>query len=224
MLTRSIFGQKRFLRTGRRWQLPSGFEGFIEEIALKCFMDRGWQGLWGENSLWEFLMALLFWDVFFAKIEGAWHPSFVPGSPTCEQDMPFDWGKAEFQLWRQELISRRLEELGKADLDRELTQLHASHYGGRCRPIWDWERFSLQQLIAAAGSLPRSVLLMVTQRIVLNYSQYRCGLPDLLIWKQDDIAFAEIKGPRDKLSEQQIEWLVWLRQEQMRAFVVARLV
>lgn len=139
-----------------RWKWSDGFEGFVEQIALKAFEERGWQGVWGENSLWEFMMALLFWDVFFAPIEGMWEPLFAQGSTLWEQDMPRDWGGPEFYERRRSLIAQRLECLRSVDLHEEINNLYFTNCGRRCRPIWNWNKFSAAQLASAATALPRA--------------------------------------------------------------------
>jgi hypothetical protein len=46
-----------------RWKLGDEYEGFVEQVALRRFEESGWQRVWGENALCEFLVALLFWEV-----------------------------------------------------------------------------------------------------------------------------------------------------------------
>ena len=79
-----------------RFRTPDGFEGYVEQIALHHFQREGWQGVWGENYLWWMIMALLFWDVYFKPIEGAFEPLLLQaGTP---QDMPKIYFSVSFSL------------------------------------------------------------------------------------------------------------------------------
>jgi len=42
-----------------------------------------------------------------------------------------------------------------------------------------------------------------------NYRHYHRGLPDLVLWKEESllVRLVEVKGPRDRLSDIQEEWL-----------------
>jgi len=67
---------------------------FVEEVAIKFYENLGYNALWSEDFYWGFLMALLFWDVIFARINGV----FNEGFPLASQfnDMPHDFSNQNF--------------------------------------------------------------------------------------------------------------------------------
>jgi hypothetical protein len=69
-------------------------------------------------------------------------------------------------------------------------------------------------------AVPRVELLEIMTRLLTGWGQTRSGIPDLFLWKEDRCAFVEVKGPRDRLSEQQVEWLTFLDGLHLRAFVL----
>jgi hypothetical protein len=188
-----------------RFRLPDQFEGYVEQVALHHLGSEGWNGLWGENHVWWTLMALLFWDVIFARIEGVWEPLFGP-FPSKMQDMPQDLFRPEFFTRRERLITERLSILEVTDLNQELNRAYANHYGKPCRPIENWDKFSLSDLQNVVAHLDKSKLISILVRLLKNFNENRRGLPDLFIWKNADHAYAEVKGPGDKLSESQKSW------------------
>lgn len=200
----STYGKARF-------RLPDQFEGYAEQVALHHLSSEGWNGLWGENQVWWTLMALLFWDVLFARIDGVWHPQFGP-FPSKLQDMPQDLFRPEFFAKRERLMADRLNILEFTDLDRELVRTYSDHYGTPCRPIENWDKFSLNDLQNVVTHLHKSQLLSILVRLLKNFNENRRGLPDLFIWKNAEHAFAEVKGPDDRLSESQKVWLNALRE------------
>ena len=189
-----------------RFQLSDQYEGYVEEIALHHLAQEGWEGFWGENKLWSTLMALLFWDVLFAKIDGVWEPLFG-AFPSRHQDMPKDLFKPDFFLKREALITAHLNTLTSVDLCPLLSRSYETNYGKPCRPIENWDRFSLADLQNVIAHLPKSQLLAIMLRMLKDFSSNRSGLPDLFVWNSSGRAFVEVKGPHDQLSSGQIAWL-----------------
>lgn len=60
-------------------------------------------------------MALLFWDVIFARLPGVYSPEFDE-FPSTMQDMPIDFFSEEFYSKRKSLIDKRISELTKTKL------------------------------------------------------------------------------------------------------------
>jgi Fanconi-associated nuclease 1 len=201
-----------------RWRLLDGFEGFVEEVGLQYFRTRGWEGLWGEVDVWSTLMALLFWDVIFARLEGVWYPQV--DFPSKRQDMPRDFHSADFYQRRSGMIAGRLEQLASVDLREEIGDSYARNYGRPCRPIWNWDRFTLEELKTAASAVPRRSLLVILDYLMRDFGHNRVGVPDLFLWKDEGAAFAEVKGPTDRLSDDQKRWVAFLRSLGLRTFLV----
>lgn len=194
-----------------RFQLADNYEGYVEQIALHHLSQEGWEGFWGENKVWSTLMALLFWDVLFAKIDGVWEPLFGT-FPSTHQDMPKDLFKPDFFPKREALITAHLNALASADLSLLLNRSYEDNYGKPCRPIENWDRFCLADLQNVIAHLPKSQLLAIMLRMLKDFSSNRSGLPDLFVWNSSGRAFVEVKGPHDQLSSGQVAWLKALKE------------
>lgn len=203
--TISLTAEKVSQHGKARFRLPNGLEGFVEEVALYHLRSEGWEGIWGENQVWWALMALFFWDVIFTRIEGVWHPEFGD-FPSKMQDMPQDFFRPEFFARRERLIADRLKALESADLNQELLGAYSAHHGKPCRPIENWERFSLSDLQNVARYIPKAPLLAILHHLLKDFNENRRGLPDLFIWRNSEYAFVEVKGPGDGLSKNQEGW------------------
>ena len=134
--------------------------------------------------------------------------------------MPRDWGGRDFYEHREPLITERLASLRSADLPHEITSIYSTNHGRRCRPIWNWDKFSTDQLVSVATAMPRAEFLEIMTRLLMDHYQHRTGIPDLFLWKEGHCAFVEVKGPRDKLSDQQLAWLEFLHGLRFRTFVL----
>jgi len=216
--TETIQARKLSQHGKARFALPDGFEGTVEEIALHQYQQAGWHGVWGENDLWWMVMALLFWDVYFADVVGAWDPLLKQTG--LASDMPRDLFLPEFYERRQHLIADRMANLRTTDVCAELTASYTTRIGVPCRPIERWDKFPLEVLREIVSRLPCNLLLSVLQRLLENFNEHRRGLPDLLLWQDDRHVWAEVKGPGDAVSVPQQQWLSFLRDHGAETWII----
>ncbi len=203
--------------------LYEGFEGTtlsIEQFALEHYRKNGFAGYWTENEYWWALMALLFWDEIFARIPGVFSPLFE--FPSKQQDMPHDLFTSEFYARRRELIERRVSELSqprlfglkKPNIEAELRMQYRKRYRIPCRLI-DWDsldrRFQLEHLLTATRVLNSQQLLAILLHLLENFDEFRRGLPDLFLAKDQKPLFVEVKSEKEKVAEHQYAWMRYLR-------------
>jgi len=194
-----------------------GNELFIEQLALEHYFNLGYEGLWSENDYWWALMALLFWDVLYAKIPGVY--SDLAGKfPSKMQDMPRDLFHKEFYPRRKKLIEGRVQTLGKdtllglakGSISSEIRRSYSSHRGKPCR-ILDWDKFSSAEPFEIAGTmLSKDQLVGIMTRLLLDFNNNRRGMPDLFLFNSEQVKFVEVKSEREKIQETQIAWLKYL--------------
>jgi hypothetical protein len=209
--TAFLKAQKVSQRGKARWRTPDGHEGFVEEVVLSSFLERGWNGVWGENDLWWVLWSLLFWDVIFARIDGVWNPRFGD-FPSQYQDMPSDLFGHEFYPRRRSMIEARLKELhSEADLAAVVQNSYDVNYGRKCRPIADWDKFPVEVLCEVVSSVSPRIVCGIFRRLMMDFAENRSGLPDLLLWNPTENFFAEVKGGAERLSQGQWDWIEYLR-------------
>jgi tetratricopeptide (TPR) repeat protein len=191
-----------------------GHELTIEQIALHNYLKEGFVGGWTENNYWWEIMALLFWDVIFAKIPGTFTPHFGE-FPSERQDIPIDFFTLNFYLRRRKLIERRFQELNSTKLfglvkktfDSELRDSHKKNYGKPCRPIEDWNKYPLELLSLATQNLQKDQMNLILQRLLENFIENRKGLPDLfLINSAGKPLFVEVKAENEKIADHQKSW------------------
>jgi len=102
-------------------------ECLAEEAAIFHYKSLGYKASWTENIYWWILTSLLFWDVIFAKVEGA--IGIVVDGVRTEMDvdderfdrlfeesikmngMPADMFSEEFFERRRSLLENRVKEL-----------------------------------------------------------------------------------------------------------------
>lgn len=85
----------------------------------------------------------------------------------------------------------------------------SEHHGEMARGV-DWERHTMQQLITIASCCGGRCLEAVCKLLAQDHAGWTGGMPDLLLWRQvpfPTCRLVEVKGPRDRLSDQQRAWM-----------------
>jgi tetratricopeptide (TPR) repeat protein len=217
-----IEAQKLTIGPGKAYYKgPLGKEITIEQVALNDYVSRGFRGIWAENNYWWEIMALLFWDVIFAKLPGVYTTQFGE-FPSRLQDMPLDFFQPEFYSRRKQLIEKRMHEFGATKLfglvkntpEAELRSAYNRFFGKPCRAIEDWQHFSLDELVISTQVLQKDQLLLILKRLLENFNDNRKGLPDLFLVDANGKAlFVEVKGEREKVADHQVKWHHFLRNQ-----------
>ena len=199
-----------------------GNEYFAEETAINHYESLGYKALWTENTYWWTLMSLFFWDVIFAKTRGA--VSAIIGGVQTDLDpsderfeqlfkqtiqvngMPADFFTPEFYERRKSLLKNKFQELQHSNLEQKLSESYKQNYGRNCRPIENWDRYKINELLISVQGVIKGKLIKILDRLISNFNDNRAGLPDLIVYDDKDFFFAEVKSEKDKISEKQKEW------------------
>lgn len=189
-------------------------ELFVEEVAMEYYRNQGYNAIWAENDYWWMIYALLFWDIIFMKTDTC---TSVPMSdPRFEEhyalltthrmmDMPHDFFKPTFYTVRKKHIDQRLRSFMKLDISYEIEKSYNKHYGEFCRPIEDWDKFTLNELTIATKLLRSEQIISIMYMLVIDFNRFRSGFPDLIVFNNNDFFFVEVKSKKDTLSQNQLD-------------------
>lgn len=130
------------------------------------------------------------------------------------QTAPLDLETDSFYAVRESLIEKQLEKIKDGMAEEILITSWQSHEGTACRGV-NWDRHSLSELRAAVTCIGGPSLASMLRHLAQDYRSWSSGMPDLLLWRFHDsyrgeAKLVEVKGPRDRLSEQQRAWLLFL--------------
>ncbi|KAJ4814866.1 zinc ion binding/nucleic acid binding/hydrolase [Rhynchospora pubera] len=181
----------------------------VEELALQYFAEEGggWHGVHSESGIWMTIFGLLMWDVIFSDVPNAFCSKFQTG--------PLDLDTDDFYESRKDLIESQLNKIQGGMAEEILITCWELHYGELCRGV-NWERHSLSDLRAAVFCMKARSLASICHHLALDYRSWSSGMPDLLLWRFyanstcGEVKLVEVKGPRDRLSEQQRAWILVL--------------
>jgi tetratricopeptide (TPR) repeat protein len=190
-------------------QLPRSDPGLSVEFYVQAHLhDDDGPVHYVENSLINSLFGLLCWPAIFAPLPGAFFHPFQRG--------PVDLLNEDFQQRRAELFEACLSELDDGRYAATIRQRFVEKWGIQS-PFVFWGAMNEQLLEQALACLPAEHLKHWFNRLLLDIKANRAGMPDLIqFWPQHKTyRMIEVKGPGDRLQDNQLRWLEFCHQHQM---------
>ncbi|UST93096.1 VRR-NUC domain-containing protein [Pseudomonas siliginis] len=161
-----------------------------------------------ENSLINSLFGLLCWPAIFAPLPGAFFHPFQRG--------PVDLLSEDFLERRAELFQACLGELDDGRYAETIRQRFVDKWGIQS-PFVFWGALNEDLLEQALACLPAEHLKHWFNRLLLDIKANRAGMPDLIqFWPQHKTyRMIEVKGPGDRLQDNQLRWLEFCHEHRM---------
>ncbi len=182
-------------------RLPRPPAGGSVERQVKAFLERADAPVhYVENTLLASLFGLLCWDAIFAPLPGAFFHPF--------HSAPADLHDPQFRNRRAPLFEACLARLDRGE-HREAIRRVYKEKQGILSPFVNWAGLSPELLEHALVCLPAAHLRHCFERLLLDIKANRAGLPDLIqFWPaQRRYRMVEVKGPGDRLQDNQVRWL-----------------
>ncbi|HIF9170894.1 TPA: VRR-NUC domain-containing protein [Photobacterium damselae] len=82
-----------------------------------------------------------------------------------------------------------------------------------------WPLFTSEVLELALKHIPSSTMAVLFRRLLQDLKHNRTGMPDLIMFNEKDYLWVEIKGPGDKLQNNQLRWLQFFSKHHIPAEV-----
>ncbi|MHC3822785.1 VRR-NUC domain-containing protein [Pseudomonas sp. G3-19] len=190
-------------------QLPRTDPGLSVEFYVQAHLHEDSGPVhYVENSLINSLFGLLCWPAIFAPLPGAFFHPFQRG--------PVDLLNEDFQQRRAELFQACLDQLDDGRYAATIRERFAAKWGVQS-PFVFWGALNEQLLEQALACLPAEHLKHWFNRLLLDIKANRAGMPDLIqFWPQHKTyRMIEVKGPGDRLQDNQLRWLEFCHQHQM---------
>lgn len=161
-----------------------------------------------ENALVNSLFGLLCWEAIFAPLPGAFFHPF--------HSEPADLYSPDFRARRREHFDACM---AKLDSDAYRTTIRRNWHDkqGIQSPFVFWNLLDEALLEHALACLPSAHLRIWFERLLLDIRANRCGMPDLIqFWPGEKrYRMIEVKGPGDRLQDNQRRWLALCAQNRM---------
>lgn len=168
------------------------------ELAVKAHLEaQGWQVYFCENALLNGLFGLAFWPVIFAPVEGAFINAY--------QYRPLDLYHSDFASKRREEIEQVMQTLQGRDWSALLTTYRDKYATNNA--FVQWSLLDETLLSLALNTIPTPTLIALFRILLSDLKLYRNGQPDLIAFKEGQYRWIEVKGPGDKLQDNQWRWI-----------------
>ncbi len=183
----------------RRIDLPEHEQ--VEMAVLEHLSSATHKVYYVENALMLGLFGLVFWDVVFMPLPGAFFNHFQSG--------PADLFTPAFYPQRESEFKQRFREFenssdpGAALLETYLDKVGISNH------LVHWSILSEELVTLACDHIPGSHLRSIFQRLCFDLRNNRSGFPDLIMFDTENGSYRmiEVKGPGDRLQSNQKRWL-----------------
>jgi VRR-NUC domain len=171
------------------------------ELAVSAHLNTAQAPvLYVENTLLNSLFGLLCWNAIFAPLPGAFFHEFHAA--------PADLLEADFRQRREILFSACFAQLHSGAYRDSILRTFEEKSGIQS-PFVPWGALTRQELELALDCIPAAHLQKFFDRLLADVRANRSGLPDLIqLWPgQRRYRLIEVKGPGDRLQDNQIRWL-----------------
>lgn len=189
----------------------SGYTLRVEEAVRLTLDSDDAPCVYAENALLGALFGLWLWPEMFRGIEGAFANPF--------QSAPLD-------LYQENFVSNRpgiaaLWALLETDAYRHHIRKTWSEKHGIANHFVNWSFITEDLLNLALDCIPAHHLTLIFKRLLFDIRNNRSGLPDLIQFypAQKTYRMIEVKGPGDRVQDNQQRWLNYFAKQSIPAEV-----
>lgn len=172
------------------------YRGEVEQGVNDYYTRQGMQVFNTENTLWQSLFGLVFWQELF--IESPYPP--CNEFDIYPQVLRFD----NFYKAQKTQINDRLAQCQTPQALLNLVCKNAAQYFEQPNGLFRWHNELLQPLEALILNSPIKALITHLTNMSKHYSQLKDGYPDLMVINNGQVHFEEVKAPGDKLRRNQL--------------------
>ncbi|GLU31813.1 VRR-NUC domain-containing protein [Trinickia caryophylli] len=174
----------------------------VEEVVRNHLHVPDAPTFYVENALINSLFGLLCWEAVFAPLPGAFFHPFQRG--------PADLHAPDFRTRRAERFAQCFSQLESGAYRTTITR-HMQTKAGIQSPFVFWGVLTPELVSLALDCLPAEHLKHCFARLSDDIRANRSGLPDLIrFWPAEKrYELIEVKGPGDRLQDNQIRWLAY---------------
>jgi DNA polymerase-3 subunit epsilon len=181
------------LRSGRTITVDDTHRGNPEAGVAGVFRRQGAKVFFAENTLWHTMFGLLFWNELFES--GQLHSGF-DWIPHCLRDRTFHHRFAS-------QIDEKLAEVRAGKGLAVILRTVASKWG-RPNGIFAWDHVQMEALRALLDGADANGLADILHAMCVDFRRMRDGFPDLMVLREEKVAFVEVKAEGDAIRRNQL--------------------
>jgi hypothetical protein len=184
----------------------------VEHVVRQTLEKPESPVIYVENALVNSLFGLACWEAIFAPVPGAFFHPF--------QAAPADLLEPDFRARRAAEFARCFARIESGAHARTIIQTFRAKVGLQC-PFVAWRLLTPKLLRLALTCIPPTHLTLMFERLLADLRLNRTGMPDLIQFFPAERRYRmiEVKGPGDRLQDNQIRWLQFCVSHELPAAV-----
>ncbi|MDP2714528.1 exonuclease domain-containing protein [Rheinheimera sp.] len=180
--------------------------GKAEQGLMAHYAAQGYTVFHTENNLWLALFGLWFWHELFEHQHSSLHNPF--------ERRPRNLAAGGFYQQFESEIEHKLSQLAAPAAASTLLSALTAHYG-KANSLFYWHSDLAEQLLPLLSFAPKktdgsSALAAILRAMAQDFPRHSSGYPDLLLIKENQLEFIEVKAPGDKIQRHQLARLLAL--------------
>lgn len=186
----------------------------VEEAVIHLLKKNGWIAVHSENFTLRLCGVLLFLDEFFLPIRGQFQSKF--------QDGPLDFRSKSFYRHRKMAIEKKISHYKKnPGKIRDTLLKNYREYKNFALPGLYLKSENDDLIEQMISTIPPGVWLDIAIRYIYHPALNGTGFPDITSFKakSKEYQFIEVKSPGDKLSDSQLYWLNYMKENNINCTV-----
>lgn len=186
-----------FLQQAATLTLDELYLGQPERGAVQHFQQQGYLAWHVENELWLSLFGVLFWQELFISEHSAIFNEF--------ERRPRDLTSPDFYRKQQDALEQKLAMLAASPQQTLLFILqNISRYYGTVNSIFRWHSALTDWFTPLLNKAPGHALASLLRKMAQDFRHHASGYPDLMLVRDDQLQFIELKAPGDSLRRHQM--------------------
>ncbi|WP_441280417.1 exonuclease domain-containing protein [Tardiphaga sp. 862_B3_N1_1] len=181
------------LRSASTITVDDTYRGSPEAGVAGVMRRKGFRVIFAENTLWQSLFGLLFWDELFES--GQLHSGF-DRLPQCLKDRRFSRQFAE-------QIDDKLGAVRSGNALKQLLKTVAAKWG-RPNGVFAWDHVDVEALRLLLTGASNDGLAAILRKMCDDFRAMRDGFPDLMMAKDGEVSFIEVKAEGDVIRRNQL--------------------
>jgi hypothetical protein len=218
---------------GKGAQIADGEKAISpEEFASRYYRERGWQVLPLESVPFHALFATMMWmviqsydDPLVRMVSFGDRHAFEENRATAKvwTHLPSDFGSTGYGKRRAAAIDEHFDEMLRCDDPLWLFDYWLGPSEGLRQYLWAHRPEDLARARRLLEILPFEIIKAILRYLVQGYWDRYLGWPDLLLYRESEFRFVEVKSSSDRLSEDQKRWIADNHESLHFPFAIAKI-
>ncbi|MBL7545900.1 MAG: VRR-NUC domain-containing protein [Bdellovibrionaceae bacterium] len=167
-----------------------------EQGVIDLLSKQGYRAQFTENYLWLGLFGLIFWDELFDSSSSMLFNPF--------DRKPADLSGPEFYGRNEVVIESKLAQVNNpAAMEFSILKTVTQHYG-KMNDLFQWNTGLATLVLDFIKKSKTKNVAHILRTMAKRFDVYHSGYPDLIVEKNDEISFVEVKAEGDSLRYKQL--------------------